>query len=189
MKRMTSEEKQSKLLNSLSFNTFYHIKELEKIALKHFRSSAKEIVEILVSENLLKQEKIGISNIFWKKPVNNQIELKKLEKAKKKLEENKIENQKILNEKRELSKNSKNIDLLKKLEKLKSEFESKTEEINLFVTESDFKIVEKKVLDCKSEGNKITDNIFGIIDYLKKKGKESKEIYKAFGLNEEFDHL
>lgn len=80
LKRMSSTEKQTKLLSSIHYNTFYHIKELEKLTIKlDIRSPAKELVDYLVAENLIKQEKIGISNIYFKKPTDHSKELSKLQ--------------------------------------------------------------------------------------------------------------
>lgn len=187
---MTSEQKQLKLLSLIHYNNMYHIKELENMALKaDIKSSAKEIIDFLVIENLIKQEKIGISNIYWKKPENYKLILKKLNKEFELIKYNKQIMKKDINNIKSLLNNKNNIEKMTELIKIKEELKNKENQLNQFVKESDYKEVESKVELLNNKLNLITDNIFSIISFLQNKGQLRSEIYKAFCIPEDFDYF
>lgn len=190
IKRMTADQKQSKLLSLIKYNEMYHIKELEKIAIKaDIRSSAKEILEFLVAENLLKQEKIGISNIYWKKPENYKKIMKNLEIELNNLEILENTTNKQIERLKNLQKDQKNLELLKILNIKHKEAEDLKENLKKYASESEFLKLKKENNANIKEINTITDNIFEVINFLRLKGKETKEIYKAFGIQEDFDYF
>ncbi|KAF7694590.1 Meiotic nuclear division protein 1 like protein [Cucumispora dikerogammari] len=188
IKRMSADQKQTKLLSLIQYNNMYHFNELEKMALKaDIRSSAKEIVEFLVVENFIKQEKIGISNIYFKKPENQKLNLMKLEEELQLIKREKERLESELGNMKDLVKDETNIKKSIELGELQAEAEKKRTELNKFVTETDYLQVLSKVNEYKESLNLMTDNIFSVIAFLKDKGRETGEIHKAFGIPEDFD--
>ena len=190
IKRMTTTEKQTKLLSAIPLNTFYHTKELEKLAHKlDIRSPAKEIIEYLSAENLLKQEKIGISNIFWRKPTNHSIECEKLQSELDSINnsikdvEQEIENTRSTLENREY------MDLINKLEELRNVQKSREISIEGFITESEYNTLKVRNRDLRLESNAITDRVFDIVAYLKKGGRDTKDIYRGLDVPDDLDYL
>ncbi|CAG8772789.1 7692_t:CDS:2, partial [Cetraspora pellucida] len=71
-KKLSAAEKRRRLEELFhETKTFYQLKELEKIAPKQkgiVSQSVKDVLQDLVNDNLVAQDKIGTSNYFWSFP-------------------------------------------------------------------------------------------------------------------------
>ncbi|KAI5172929.1 hypothetical protein NEFER03_1935 [Nematocida sp. LUAm3] len=198
-KPLSIEEKAERIQALLrDTGEFYTLKELEKLSQKEkgvVPQSVKEVLEILVSEGRAKQEKVGISTLFWS--YNSDTRIKQESDRKKLLEELPEIQKKELHLKEKISYLKSNRvegeDRTNKLERynqLKALVSSQKEDLQASKENDPNILLEKKeeLKECKKEINKATENIFLIKDFLVKKFSiDEKEFNKNFSIPEDLD--
>ncbi|KCZ81108.1 hypothetical protein H312_01474 [Anncaliia algerae PRA339] len=199
-KKVTMEEKKSKILHFFhESKEFYTLKELESIFPKKLGinyKQVKEIIDALVSDELIRTEKLGISNYFWSFPSQGLIVKRKkvlsLVKSNDELNEN-IKNISIKIE--EESKARKD----KEREVLINEYEKLKEKENEFINE--LKQYEKcdpvvfnekklKIISIKNDINKYIDYIYELQSYCSNKfNMDTSTFNQNFNIPEDMDYV
>ncbi|ORX45972.1 meiotic nuclear division protein 1 [Piromyces finnis] len=200
-KALSFEEKRKRLCDLFhESKDFYQLKELERQAPKIkgiVSQSVKEVVDSLVSDNLVNCEKIGTSNYYWSFPGTSKIqkeekikqlkkEIKEQQKLQKEYEKN-IEiasSQRVPSEARE-----KNLEILKeeleKNKKFKEEIK-KYEDCDPVIIEQKRKESEK----AKEAANRWTDNIFILQSFCNNRFYVTpKDFCKNFNIPEDLDTI
>jgi len=200
---LSLEEKRARLLDVFhETGEVFVLKEVEKLGIKKgiTPQKAKDILQSLVDDDLVHQERIGISNYFWSFPgeLAHQLE-RDLDKTKAGIEvavssktdlKSKLESascgRKDSEERREK---------LKLLKGLKSEVSVLEKELDTFREFDPETIVKlREAVDTsKSTGNLWLDNIFLLHSWCKKHfpgcEKEIKGLFELNGINEETDYI
>ncbi|RDD46548.1 Meiotic nuclear division protein 1-like protein [Trichoplax sp. H2] len=198
---LSFEEKRSRMLE-LFYETknFYQLKELEKIAQKQkgiTSMSVKDVLQSLVDDAMVEQDKIGTSNYFWSFPskATNQRK-RKLETLKSQISECEMKKKKLQQSKDDHANCRKDTDkrkkLLEKIEELSSRRDSLTVELRQYQGCDPELVEEAKLLKKVSleAANRWTDNIFSIKSWCRNKFCfEDKVIDKQFGIPEDFDYV
>ncbi|RIB08286.1 meiotic nuclear division protein 1 [Gigaspora rosea] len=200
-KKLSAAEKR-KRLEALFHETksFYQLKELERLAPKKkgiVAQSVKDVLQDLVNDNLVSQDKIGTSNYFWSFPSSalqsRKIKIEELHEEINKLKE-KIADQQANIEKasggREDS--AERASLLKTLAEAEALNKRNEEELKRYrecdpVTLND----KEKYAKLYLEGaNRWTDNIFILQSYCANKyNVERADFNRQFEIPDDFDTL
>lgn len=177
MKPLSMEEKTKRILELLQkTETVFTLKELEKIAPKEkgvVTQSVKEALEILVSENKVKEEKIGQARYYWSfvsdQIVNKENKKKGLEEelAKKK-EQLLLLTDKLRETKQERQSGEKRRKQLELLQQNKKQLEEVQKELALYEENSPEQLeqLENDLETLKQDTNAYTDHIFTLKSYV-----------------------
>lgn len=198
---LSLDEKRQKMLEIFhERKSFFQLKEIEKIAPKEkgiTPMSVKEVLQSLVDDNLVDQERIGTSNYFWSYPS------KVINTKKRKLD---ALQQQIDNYKKKICEND------RKLSEVKDGKEPSEKRDDLLAThvtlkdkDAELTKVYENYRECdpdvinqmKEQGrtaleaaNRWTDNVFSVKSWCTKKfGMDGKMIDKQFGIPEDFDYV
>lgn len=200
-KPLSIEEKIKRMLELLQEkNDFFNQKEIEKMALKEkgiVTQSAREVLDILVSDGLAKTEKIGSSNYFWSFKSDARIkhenkmrdlaeELSKLESAEADLED-KLEKSRRERE-GDLERESK-LALLTKLEREVGDLEK---ELSMYKSNDPEEIsrLREETKKLVSLANQWTENIFILQGFLVSKySMDGAEVNKGLSIPEDLAEL
>ncbi|RHZ70477.1 hypothetical protein Glove_271g54 [Diversispora epigaea] len=201
-KKGLSAAEKRKRLEALFHETkdFFQLKELEKIAPKRkgiVVQSVKDVLQELVNDNLVVQDKIGLSNYFWSFPSSalqsRTTKIEELTEELKKLKDKNVELQSSIEKAsggREESDNRKT--LLKNLSELETKRINYKKELDHY-KEHDPILLEAKKLHAEvalESANRWTDNIFIIQSYCSSKfGIERGDFNKQFDIPEDLDTL
>lgn len=199
--RLSRDEKLKRLLDLLhEKDTLFTLPELEKAAQKEkgiVANTVKEILEELVLEGLVKEEKIGVPKYYWAFRSDAHVA------AKAALQKAQAENKEL--EKREK-------DLRAQIEAMtreRSADPARTEKLathatleqQLLQTEAtlevyrandpaEIKRIAEQTAAAKRSANRWTENIFIIVAHLSKKyGIERTALYKSFSIPDDLDTL
>lgn len=171
------EEKTKRILDLLQkTENFFTLKELEKIAPKEkgvVSQSVKEALDILVSENKAKEEKIGQARYYWSfvsdQIVEKENKKKELEEelAKKK-EQLRLLSDKLREAKQERQSGEKRRKQLELLQQSKKQLLEVQKELALYEENSPEQLeqLEKGLELLKQDANTYTDHIFTLKSYL-----------------------
>lgn len=199
-KRLTNQEKCDIMLKMFhAKRDFFHYKDIEKYSVKKgiVLQTVKEILQSLIDDNLVVQEKLGIANYYWSfvkdeglalMDKKNELE-KNIIKTKNDLVDlrKKMENEKIGREESDERNNLINTlnEKSKILEDLNNEMKKYAEcDPRVFLQKKE--MVEK----CKKDINKLTDDIYSIQSYVCNKfGMERSEFNKNFGVSDDMDYI
>jgi len=174
-------------------------KEIEKEAKSKgiFEKQVKELIQVLLDDNLLESEKAGVTTIYWSFPsqVANkrkrrleelETDINRLSTKKQKYEENKANSsaEKETPEYREEVTNQLN-QLRKRNQELQNEYKNyeqmdpaKVEQMN------------SDAQKAKLSANRWTDNIFTLRTYVKNKfSVDNTEVDGQLGIKEDFDYV
>ena len=198
-KPLSVEEKRTKIIEIFhETQDFFSLKEIEKIASKEkgvVLQSVKEVLDSLVSDSLVRSEKIGTSNYFWAFPSaafatkNSILNLKQMELSN--LDEvaldKKIEAAMIGRE--ETEEREALLAELKNETKIKNQLEAELLEFKdcdpILLEQK-----EKEIQELKTHANRWTDNIFAIKSYMQKNmNLESGIFHSMFEISEDFDNI
>jgi chromosome segregation ATPase len=179
--------------------TVFKLRELEILGKKAgiVEQTVKDVLQSLVDDNMVNQDKVGSLNVFYSFPsaamVRLQTEIKDLNEEEKRIQGN-VENM------------EKNIEKLHKTraqtEKRKREMtefvqlkkQKKTNEEEILVWEQNdpsvLDKIEQKIKIAKDSANRWTDNLWSIESYLvKKKNQDRNQVKKLLGLTDSFDYV
>ncbi|KAI5188538.1 hypothetical protein NECID01_0151 [Nematocida sp. AWRm77] len=201
IKPLQMEEKVERLHQLfLEKKTFFRVKDLEKIAPKEkgiVAQSVKDVVEILLAENKIKEDKIGATKYYWSFPSDITKEIKnkhaKLQSDAARFQDRVKhfkESVAVLKANREGSeeRTQQLLDLKAKQEKLK-EIDAQLavyEENNPEYINS----VREEVEALREETNITTEHIFILTNYLcNQYGMERKEFMKSFSIPEDMEDV
>lgn len=197
-KRLSAQEKADIMLKIFqSKRDIFHIKEIEKLSVKRgiILQSVKDVLQSLIDDNLVIQEKLGISNYYWSFPrdegseILNQIkstndEIDQLEKEIKSLKKQLIDScvgREASTKRDELIKETTDIDEIL----LKQENDMKR------YVDCDPRVFEQRrneVIKIKNEINGVTEDIFQMQSYVTQKfGMDRRDFNESFGIDEEMD--
>ncbi len=89
-KGLSFEDKRKRMLEIFKeFPYFFHLKDIEKLGTKKgiIFQSIKDVLDSLVSDNLVESDKIGSSNFYWSLPSKiYQVKKNTIEKNKQQIE-------------------------------------------------------------------------------------------------------
>ncbi|KAK1348584.1 meiotic nuclear division protein Mnd1 [Hamiltosporidium magnivora] len=200
-KRTTQEEKRQKVLDFFKEKKeFFTLKELEKLLPKAkgvVSQKVKEIIQSLVDDDLIKQEKIGISHYFWCFPSDTlhtlELSLSKCENENKKMKEEISQKEKELKKMYKLRQESDiRSDMIVQWNSLKDTVLQQNKEINMF-SECDPDLYNKNLNEIslmKESINKITDNIFTLQSYVSDKfNVERVDFNNNFSVDDDMDYV
>ncbi|TBT99987.1 meiotic nuclear division protein Mnd1 [Hamiltosporidium tvaerminnensis] len=200
-KRTTQEEKRQKVLDFFKEKKeFFTLKELEKLLPKAkgvVSQKVKEIIQSLVDDDLIKQEKIGISHYFWCFPSDTlhtlELSLSKCENENKKMKEEISQKEKELKKMCKLRQESDiRSDMIVQWNSLKDTVLQQNKEINMF-SECDPDLYNKNLNEIslmKESINKITDNIFTLQSYVSDKfNVERVDFNNNFSVDDDMDYV
>eukprot|EP00890_Picochlorum_soloecismus_P000938 jgi/Picsp_1/1845/NSC_05312-R1_meiotic nuclear division protein 1 homolog len=176
--------------------------DIEKLASKRgvVLQSVKDVLQSLVDDDLVNQDKIGISNFFWSFPseaavkLNNEQEkleskLSSLEKESTVLKD-KVEKARVG---KEDSKERQDLD--KRVQVLSNNIAEKKRELEEFA-ENDperFEQLKKAKTECRDSVNRWTDNIFILKSWMKKKftgmDKQIDGFFVQQGIPDDLDYV
>ena len=175
------------------------MQELEKLGKKAgvVEQTVKDVVQSLVDDNMVNQDKVGSINVFYSFPSAQMVRLKTEIKDLNEAEE--VMKQKIISVEKKIQELHKTRPQGEKRNREMSEFvqlkkQKKTneEEINVW-QQNDPAIldeIESKIKIAKDAANRWTDNIWAIESYLvKKKNQDRKVVKKFLGVTDSFDYV
>lgn len=197
-KRLTVQEKCNIMLQFFrTKRDFFQLKEIEKASVKKgiVLQSVKEVLQSLIDDNLVVQEKLGISNYYWSFAKDEGTEaMDKIEKTK--VEINRLEgllksSKQELEESREgRGPSSERDELVKELNDI-NEILKKQEHDMTKYAECDPRVFEqrkKEIITLMSDINNITEDIFMVQSYVCDKfGMDRGDFNKNFGVDDEMD--
>ncbi|GAX82781.1 hypothetical protein CEUSTIGMA_g10207.t1 [Chlamydomonas eustigma] len=172
----------------------FMLKDIEKLSVKKgiIQQAVKDVLQSLVDDDLVRQEKIGISNYYWSFPseasVKMESDLKKLQEAVRAAKLRKVELAAAV----EVEKSGKEVSetrtlKVKQLEAIQTEINACDEELFKY-KDNDPKRYEamlKAVKVAKSAANRWTDNIDCLMSWAKKRfeghAEEIKNLFKENG--------
>ncbi|XP_068178374.1 meiotic nuclear division protein 1 homolog [Antennarius striatus] len=200
-KGLSLEEKRTRMME-IFFETkdVFQLKDIEKIAPKTkgiAPMTVKDVLQSLVDDNMVDCERVGTSNYYWAFPS------KALHARKRKLEELQQQNSQAKQRKESLQNavekakegrqdTKERTSLLKELKALREERTGLQTELEKY-RECDPEVVKEmrnSNVVAKAAVSRWTDNIFSIKSWTKKKFSfDDRQIYKAFGIPEDFDYI
>lgn len=200
-KRVSTDEKLDKIITFFKKSLdIFSIKELEKKIPKECGISSmlvQDLLKKLADDNLISIEKCGASNIYWCFPYQKHhyysCETEKTALAidgfKEEIKKKKEQLSKIRQTKASTPERNELVEEYNKLKKKVSEIEANKKH-NEECSMSEYKGYIKEIKETKEKINKLTDDIFTIQGYVKKKyGMERKDFNKSFGIDEDMDYL
>ncbi|CAG8478850.1 9063_t:CDS:2 [Acaulospora morrowiae] len=198
-KKGLSAAEKRKRLEELFHETkdFYQLKELERIAPKQkgiVMQSVKDILQELVNDNLVAQDKIGTSNYFWSFPSSalqsRRVKIEELTEEIKKLSDKNAELQ--LSIEKASDGREKSASILSQLTEVEMKRTNFKKELDHY-KEHDPVLLEAKERHAEvalEAANRWTENIFLLQSYCSNKfGMERADFYKNFDIPEDFDTL
>ncbi|KAI9093783.1 meiotic nuclear divisions 1 [Phlyctochytrium arcticum] len=200
-KALSFEEKRTRLADFFyETKDFWQLKDIEKIASKSkgiVTQSIKEVLESLVSDNLVTVEKIGTSNYYWSFPSTA------VQTRKRKIDDLEEELDKLKSKKRDIEaqiqedlagreQTDDRNELLERWETAK-QLKTSQEETLAKYRDSDPSLIEAKrkaIKVAKDAANRWTDNIFALQSYCSKTfNVPSQQLFEQFGIPEDFDTI
>lgn len=200
---LSVEEKRSRLLEVFhEAGEVFVLKEVEKLGVKKgiTPQSIKDILQSLVDDDLVHQEKIGIANYFWSFPSEASVMVERdMEKAKARLESNRSKladiQQSIEKAKAEREDSDERDAKQAQLNALKSEVAELEREMRNY-SDHDPEVLEKMkagIDTSKTAANRWLDNLFALQSWCSKQfqGMESeiKTLFHQNGIDDDIDYL
>lgn len=198
--RMRADQKKGILLDVIrESRSFFKLQELEAIGSKRgiVVNTIKEMVQHLVDEGLVMSEKVGSFQLYWSFPstdiqkkllrctsLKNECEEMRREIARKQTIVESERNSKEYTEERK--------DLEKRFGILKKIDEEQRRELAEF-SETDPTVYDRLVAErgaMVEEGNRVTDNIFVVQDYICSRfSMEKSEVASSFNIPQDLDYM
>lgn len=177
----------------------FKLRELERLGKKAgiVEQTVKDVLQSLVDDNMVNQDKVGSLNVFYSFPSAMMVRLKNEIKDLNQEEKVKTENiegmeKQIENLEKTRVQNDKRKREMSEFVQLKKQKKKAEEEISVW-KQNDPAIldkIEEKVKIAKDAANRWTDNIWAIESYLvKKKNMDKKQVKKFLKLTDSFDYL
>ncbi|KAI9324408.1 GAJ protein [Zopfochytrium polystomum] len=200
-KGLSVDEKKKKMLEIFHESMdFFTLKDIEKIAPKQkgiVQNTVKDILDQLVSDDLVTMEKIGTSNYFWSFPgaaiATKKRKLESLEAEEQKLKQRKIELEgKIQKAEEGREKSDERDELLKLVEEQEAKAAELREELRKYkdCDPATLDAKEKAAEQAKEAANRWTDNIFIVQSYCSNKFNiPSEEFCRMFEIPEDLDSI
>lgn len=202
IKKLTLDQKRQRLLEYMvKSDSVFLLKELEKSCpekLGIVSQTVKEVLESLVNDNLVEGEKVGISTYFWIFPSKEFLKLStKTKELDDEIESLRVENEEVslrISNTEKVKGDSEEREILeKKFRNLSIEKKSLEEKIGSLTSFSidTFKELEGKLGVMKDMVNVYTDNVFELVSRMQglRPDMKTDDIYKHFGIPEDFDNL
>mmetsp|Transcript_64442 Transcript_64442/g.102566 ORF Transcript_64442/g.102566 Transcript_64442/m.102566 type:complete len:203 (+) Transcript_64442:37-645(+) len=199
-KRMSMEEKRRLALQHLhESKSVFTPKELPDIwyrEKKISKSAGDKVIEELEGDGLINLEKIGASKYIWAFPseerVKNQTKLKKLEQELQRIEKETAEYEQELEAAKQTRCGADRERKLEGLDKIKEAIASRQEIADQYkdCDPAKMKEYDTAIQVAKDAAERWTDNVFAFVKWIKaQKSLSEKEIFKYFGLSEDFDYV
>ncbi|KAK9458647.1 meiotic nuclear division protein 1 [Lipomyces oligophaga] len=197
-KGVSAAEKNARLLAFFEESaSFFGIKDIEKQGSKATGISSmviKDVLQGLIDEGLIRCEKIGSGNYYWRFPSDvkrNQDRERKLimDKVKELRQFEKSLDEIIQQSARSREDTAERRQLIESVRNKESELSALTEEIkSLNFIDPDLLLEKQAILaTMKSAVNRWTDNIFAVIGYFRQMGTDMQLVYKEFDIPEDLD--
>ncbi|KAJ3278642.1 Meiotic nuclear division protein 1 [Borealophlyctis nickersoniae] len=200
-KPLSFEEKRKRIAE-IFYETkdFWQLKDLEKMAPKQkgvIQQSVKEVLDSLVSDNLVTLEKIGTSNYYWSFPSTaaqtRKRKLDELEDELVKLKERRDEMQRSIEKATEGREDSdERTVMLERLAEAEALRKSQLAELERFrdCDPALLEAKEKATQIARDAANRWTDNIFSLQSYCQRNFNiTSQQFSEQFGIPEDFDNI
>ncbi|KND04491.1 uncharacterized protein SPPG_00219 [Spizellomyces punctatus DAOM BR117] len=200
-KGLSFEEKRTRLAEFFyETKDFWQLKDVEKLASKSkgiVIQSIKEVLDSLVSDNIVTVEKIGTSNYYWSFPSTavqtRKRKIDELEDEVNKLQEKRNELQLSISEAQGgREKTDERIVLLSQLAEAESLRKEHLAELERFrdCDPALLEAKEKATRVAKDAANRWTDNIFALQSYCSRTFNiSSQQFYEQFNIPEDFDSI
>ncbi len=200
-KRVSTDEKLQKITDYfLSTSEVFTIKDLEKKLSKHCGISSmivKDLLQKLIDENHIHQEKCGSTNLYWLFKNEKQhfytCEGEKTEASIKKYEsQNKTLVNKIVNLEKSRETSEERTVLLEKYYSLKKQIEEidRIRDLQEKFPVSVFESMNSEIVQAKNSINQLTDDIFTLQNYVSTKfNLDRKSFNENFNVDEEMDYF
>ncbi|OMJ94580.1 hypothetical protein SteCoe_2227 [Stentor coeruleus] len=200
-KGVTFDEKRERMLKIFyDKKEVFNLKELETLGGKAgvISMSVKEVVQSLLDDNMVEQDKIGAGNFMWALPSKGrQIRMKKLDELKNSIQEIKTQKktltQQINNQLKDKPESSERLEKMQELRSLISQIQEgqKRKEVLKSCSKGFYDECCLKYTGLRDSINQITDNIFMAKSFLlsRNPGLSSSEINKHFNIPEDLDNI
>ncbi|KAL4454211.1 hypothetical protein ABPG74_012168 [Tetrahymena malaccensis] len=203
VKGLSAQEKQKAILE-IFFETrdIFNKDEIEKEAKKkriNNPQDVQDILKVLVQDNLINKDKVGIGSFFWSFPNEKKDEMVKVIKG---LDEKMIScNQKILETEskiiteQSLRTSDDRDDILSQHQNLKKIVEQKLKQVNLLKRNDPKRVQEmkNKIEQYRNLANLWGDNIEALLSFLKKKfymnAQDLKNYKEVFEIDQEIEYI
>ncbi|KAJ3054296.1 Meiotic nuclear division protein 1 [Rhizophlyctis rosea] len=161
------------------------------------QQSVKEVLDSLVSDNLVTLEKIGTSNYYWSFPStamqSRKRKLEDLENELTKLKERRTELEEGIERAQEGREESDDrVEMLQRLQEAEALKKSQLKELDQFrdCDPALLEAKEKATIIAKDAANRWTDNIFALQSYCNRKFNISAQDFnRQFGISDDFDSI
>lgn len=198
-KGLSAEEKRKRLLDAFYESMdFFVLKEVEKMATKRgiVLMSVKDVLQSLVDDNMVNQEKIGQSNFFWSFPsqkvVQRRCALAKFRAEQDALGTKLVKAQEDLVREQNGRSSKGRRALIKEYGALRAEQDSVDDLLKKYGRCDPVKYKEKKrsLAEKVAETNGITEKLFTVQDYVCRKFNIGRrEFCESFGIDEALDYV
>ncbi|EWS71873.1 Mnd1 family protein (macronuclear) [Tetrahymena thermophila SB210] len=203
VKGLSAQEKQKAILE-IFFETrdIFNKEEIEKEAKKkriNNPQDVQDILKVLVQDNLINKDKVGIGSFFWSFPNEKKEEMVKVING---LDEKMIQlNQKIqeteikIQMEQSLRTSDDRDDLLSQHQNLKKTVEQKLKQVNLLKRNDPKRVQEmkNKIEQYRILANLWGDNIEALLSFLKKKfymnAQDLKNYKEVFEIDQEIEYI
>lgn len=202
-KGMSAEEKRDKMLEIFhESKDVFVLKDIEKLSVKKgiVLQSVKDVLQSLVDDDLVHQERIGASNFFWSFPseaaVKIQSELTKQEGLLQQLKKQRHD----LEEKTEAAQvgrenSDERTQLLKERQELQSQLAAQQEQLAAYADNDPekFEAMRNAAEIARDASNRWLDNLYALKSWAKKRfeGNEHAvdEFFQQCGMTDSMDYL
>ncbi|GAB4816181.1 hypothetical protein N2152v2_003227 [Parachlorella kessleri] len=178
------------------------LEDIEKLGSKRgvISQSIKDVLQSLVDDDLVRQEKIGISNYFWSFPSDTAVKLETdIGKLQQRLEERQAERQRLdtqLEESKVGKEDSgERQELVRQLKQLEERVAQQKAELAKY-SDNDperYEAMREAIHVAKDSSNRWLDNIYTLETWLKRKFEGMKEevdnLFKESGVNDKLEYL
>ncbi|CAG9330464.1 MND1 [Blepharisma stoltei] len=200
-KGLSVEEKRQRILNIFyTRKEVFNLKEIENIGSKAgvVLQTIKDIVQSLIDDNLVEQDKIGAGNFLWALPSKSQqMRRIKIDDLSNNISELKTQRkalaQELENKKEEKPQSKERIEQLKSLKRLKELKEKLTAERDSLkkCSKASYEQNLAEIEECKRKANIWTDNIWVAKSWLMKQNPAISEsdLNAHFGLPSDLDSI
>ncbi|GMH32743.1 hypothetical protein BSKO_00577 [Bryopsis sp. KO-2023] len=200
---LSLEEKRERLLDMFHDTAdVYVLKEVEKLGAKKgiTLQTVKEVLQSLVDDDLVHQEKIGASNYFWAFPSEEAVrlsnDLRTVEGQLGDIDARTRRAKEALTQEKKGKENSKErTEKLRELEEQKQTLGKLEKDVAQYA-ENDPETVKAMVEACgvaKDAANRWLDNLYGVESWAKKQfqGREDelKKFFQSCGMSDDMDYL
>lgn len=200
---LSLDEKRIRLLEVFhESGEVFVLKEVEKLGVKKgiTPQSIKDVLQSLIDDDIVHQERIGSANYFWSFPSEASVLLEnETEKTKQTIESTQLKKAEIQKELEESQSKKEDTEERREkesqLEALKKEMQQLEEELVLYRDNDPdvFRKIKDGIELAKTSANQWLDNLFALKCWTKKQflgmDNEISKLFEQYGISEDIDYL